>query len=879
MIPQRVTIENFLTFGEPGVVIEFGADEPLWVLGGGNGVGKSAVFDAMTFCLYGQHRGGKQKLDRLPRHGASGFKLSFEFALGGTEYRVARNRTTTPSQSVESRAAGSVAWTRVPNVESGDDITKWTERRLGLSFDAFKVSVLLRQGEADVLVTGSGTQRLALLKRVINAERYEKLSDRVHAAAFAKKQESVAANRALSDAPPATEGTVAVAAAAEATAAAGRDAHAAAKVAAARATLEAKSWATLSAERHALARRVADAEARAADAEAIRADKSRHDLLTQLLPDLTPLPGLREASERLAVAADGDRAECVVALTLHQTLSGGLAGAREDSRRCSDAAALAASMNAETRHKIEGQKHRHKVADDIAKLDGQLAAYAADLDAELTRLDALARAADADERQARDRATQARTLADLARAAQAKFAGVESGVVCSHCHQPVTAEHADRERAQLLAALDGLTRDHAAAGLAATAAAESKRATQAGHRHAATQAATRDALRDKHASRRGDLEAAGGTETLAELAASLATLRADAEGSERDSAAAAGQRDEAEARAAKLATQCDAAARRLQAAQRAAELQAGRLATAAAQRDALLTRLAAEWHTASAPQVAELAAELVALTAAGVVAASRELEQAAVLLGEWRGQLDRAAAACDAIPEASRVGPDEAARRERTAAAALNVAEAAWQKARDELKEHRRNFDRFQTLSASVRTLEVDSRRLDKLDRALGKAGLQRHLVRAAERAIVAMANETVGKLSDGDLSMALDPDEAKEDEAFALCVRRAGSDAPIAVNFLSGSQKFRVAIAVALAIGRYATNQSQPLECVIIDEGFGSLDKDGLRATAEELNLLKLHLKRIILVSHQDEFTDQFPVVIQLTAGENGTTARAVRR
>ena len=209
MIPQRVTLENFLTFGTY-TEIEFGADEPLWVLGGGNGVGKSAVFDAMTFCLYGQHRGGKQKLDRLPRHGADGFKLSFEFALGGTEYRVARNRTTAPSQSLESRVAGGGAWVRVPHVESGDDITKWTEKTLGLSFDAFKVSVLLRQGEADVLVTGSGTQRLALLKRVVNAERYERLSERVHAAAAAKKHESAAACRALSDAPPTTEETVAV---------------------------------------------------------------------------------------------------------------------------------------------------------------------------------------------------------------------------------------------------------------------------------------------------------------------------------------------------------------------------------------------------------------------------------------------------------------------------------------------------------------------------------------------------------------------------------------------------------------------------------------------------------------------------------------------
>ena len=95
----------------------------------------------------------------------------------------------------------------------------------------------------------------------------------------------------------------------------------------------------------------------------------------------------------------------------------------------------------------------------------------------------------------------------------------------------------------------------------------------------------------------------------------------------------------------------------------------------------------------------------------------------------------------------------------------------------------------------------------------------------------------------------------------------------------LSGSQKFRVAVSIALAIGRFATGQARPLECVIIDEGFGSLDKDGLRAAAEELNRLKDHLRRIILVSHQEEFTDCFPVVIKLSKGESGTTAQAIRQ
>ena len=147
------------------------------------------------------------------------------------------------------------------------------------------------------------------------------------------------------------------------------------------------------------------------------------------------------------------------------------------------------------------------------------------------------------------------------------------------------------------------------------------------------------------------------------------------------------------------------------------------------------------------------------------------------------------------------------------------------------------------------------------------------------EEQIVRLANDTVGNLSDGDLSIELDKSDDSDDKAFSLRIRRADDPTPIAVEYLSGSQKFRVAIAVALAIGRFASGQVKPLESVIIDEGFGSLDKNGLRATAEELNRLKQYLRRIVLVSHQEEFTENFPVVIQLSHSDTGTNAEPVRR
>jgi DNA repair protein SbcC/Rad50 len=78
-------------------------------------------------------------------------------------------------------------------------------------------------------------------------------------------------------------------------------------------------------------------------------------------------------------------------------------------------------------------------------------------------------------------------------------------------------------------------------------------------------------------------------------------------------------------------------------------------------------------------------------------------------------------------------------------------------------------------------------------------------------------------------------------------------------VAFLSGSQRFRVAVSLALGIGQYARGRRRPIEAVIIDEGFGCLDRFGRAEMIEQLGALRGRLARIILVSHQEEFTDAF--------------------
>ena len=118
-------------------------------------------------------------------------------------------------------------------------------------------------------------------------------------------------------------------------------------------------------------------------------------------------------------------------------------------------------------------------------------------------------------------------------------------------------------------------------------------------------------------------------------------------------------------------------------------------------------------------------------------------------------------------------------------------------------------------------------------------------------------------RLSDGNLFLKLVGSEEGSSTEKALdleCFNRATGGAPINVVFLSGSQRFRVAVSLALGIGQYASKQYRPIESVIIDEGFGCLDRAGRQVMIQELHNLRGHLKSILLVSHQEEFADAFP-------------------
>lgn len=186
MIPLRLMLENFMCYYEKTEINFRGS--AIWALSGHNGAGKSTIFDAMRYALYGEHRAGKQRVEALIHRGitsASFFTIEFDFAVGANEYRIRRTysrqkRGTTQAfylAGPDAPTPGRPGPQPIPGTEK-DGLEEWVVRTIRLNEQAFTVSVLLLQGQSDKLLKLKGSERHEVLAHIIDLKRYGDLANR-----------------------------------------------------------------------------------------------------------------------------------------------------------------------------------------------------------------------------------------------------------------------------------------------------------------------------------------------------------------------------------------------------------------------------------------------------------------------------------------------------------------------------------------------------------------------------------------------------------------------------------------------------------------------------------------------------------------------------
>ncbi|MCA9071488.1 MAG: SMC family ATPase [Planctomycetaceae bacterium] len=206
MTPERISIQGFLCYRERQDVCFAGRS--LWMLSGPNGSGKSTLFDAITFSLYGWHRGGKQNAEALINRHSDGFVVEFDFRIENQLYQARRVMRRGGGVSRQIRrwlpAPEGGAWEEIAGTDTQRGFDAWVNEQIGLTADTFTASVMLRQNGAERLLEAKPADRHAFLKEIVGLRSYEQLHDSAKDRANQAKYDSENLSRQLTNLPEIT---------------------------------------------------------------------------------------------------------------------------------------------------------------------------------------------------------------------------------------------------------------------------------------------------------------------------------------------------------------------------------------------------------------------------------------------------------------------------------------------------------------------------------------------------------------------------------------------------------------------------------------------------------------------------------------------------
>ncbi len=191
MKPLKITMTAFGPYKDKEV-IDFTElkDNRLFVISGNTGAGKTTIFDAISFALYGAASGEDRSDTKFMR---SDFaeddvhtSVELEFELHHHLYRIKRqlphvkkgNKSATGEQY---EFFENINGKEVPCVDRQmvSEINKKIESLMGLTKDQFSQIVMLPQGEFRKLLTSETTNKEEILRKIFKTEPYLWISERL----------------------------------------------------------------------------------------------------------------------------------------------------------------------------------------------------------------------------------------------------------------------------------------------------------------------------------------------------------------------------------------------------------------------------------------------------------------------------------------------------------------------------------------------------------------------------------------------------------------------------------------------------------------------------------------------------------------------------
>lgn len=184
-------------------------ENPLFLINGKTGAGKSTILDGICYALYGQTTGGERSGSDMRCHHSDNKTLTevtFKFELNGRQFQIRR----VPEQvraskrgDKEVKQSGEAYLHEIEdNGESliaGSKVTEVNEAVValtGLSGDQFRQVVVLPQGQFRKLLSAKSTEREEIFQKLFSTDMYRKLQEKLKAKSNEIKQQLTEARTA-----------------------------------------------------------------------------------------------------------------------------------------------------------------------------------------------------------------------------------------------------------------------------------------------------------------------------------------------------------------------------------------------------------------------------------------------------------------------------------------------------------------------------------------------------------------------------------------------------------------------------------------------------------------------------------------------------------
>ena len=186
MRPTRLRMSAFGPFaGVAEVDFTLLGTEGIYLLAGETGAGKTTIFDAITFALFGQCSGELRKPEDLRSDYASPDMQTFvdlTFELRGKSYRIKRDPGGYPR--AKKRGEGTTICLAEATLEmpdgsqlSGKRVTEKVVELLGIDANQFGQIVMLAQGDFEKLLTEGTKERTAIFRKIFGTDMYQRFQD------------------------------------------------------------------------------------------------------------------------------------------------------------------------------------------------------------------------------------------------------------------------------------------------------------------------------------------------------------------------------------------------------------------------------------------------------------------------------------------------------------------------------------------------------------------------------------------------------------------------------------------------------------------------------------------------------------------------------